>query len=255
MASNRGYLFWSHYTAAQAHNTGRTRRKLDRRVRRFFKHVCTEVDPTLSIELGAHEAAFSSWAKVTFPDARCLAFEANPYVHEKHAERLATEGVDYQQAAVAATNGTVTLNIPTRIGDRHLELDRYVASLAIQAEDADHKAVDVPAVRLDDFLTVAPQDRVVAWIDVEGASDQVLPGGSEVLARAAAVYIEVEDTCRWQGQWLDVDVARYFEDLGKVPVMRDIQRTGQYNVVFVDQELAGREEISQRAAAVLLPPR
>jgi hypothetical protein len=83
----------------------------------------------------------------------------------------------------------------------------------------------------------------------------VLAGGREVLARADAVYIEVEKDARWHGQWLDVDVARYFGELGKVPAIRDIQRPHQYNVVFLDAELAARDDISTRAASVLRPPR
>ena len=48
------------------------------------------------------------------------------------------------------------------------------------------------------------------------------------------------------GAWFDGAV-----NLG----IRDIQRRNQYNVVFLDAELAAREEISARAAGVLRPPR
>jgi FkbM family methyltransferase len=249
------YRFWSQFTEAQAFNTKRRHQVIDRRVERFFRDLCRQVRPTVVLELGAHEAEFSSWAKRQFPEAQCLALEANPYVHAEHREALARAGVDYRLLAAAPETGTVTIHIPTGVGGRELTRTSRMASLVTHTGSHGDEAVEVPAVRVDDLLTPGPDDRLVVWVDVEGASEQVLSGGREVLGGAAAVYMEVERDLRWHGQWLDVDVARYFDQLGKVPVLRDIQRPHQYNVVFVDAELAARQEISERAARVLRPPR
>ncbi|HEY3531448.1 MAG TPA: FkbM family methyltransferase [Nocardioides sp.] len=250
-----GYRFWAEFTAAQARNTGKPTGVIDRRVRRFFHDLCRTVDPTLVLELGAHEGTFSTWAKGTFPEARCLALEANPYVHRRYREQLDRAGVDYRHLAAASTNGTVTVNIPLSIGRRTVDPEKSrMASLGIHRGSHEHEAVDVEAVRVDDLVHPTDTDRIVAWIDVEGASDAVLTGAREVLSRVAAVYIEVEGVELWSGQWLDVDVARFFRDLGKVPVMRDIQRRNNYNVVFVGEELAAQQQVSERAARVLRPP-
>jgi FkbM family methyltransferase len=249
------YRFWSQFTEAQAHNTLRSHHVIRHRVERFLRFVCNQRQPTLVLELGAHEAAFSAWAKRRFPDARCVALEANPYVYEEYRERLADAGVDYRHLAAAAETGTVTIHIPTGVDGRELGRTSRMASLATHTQSDGDEAVEVPAVRVDDLVSLEPDDRLVVWIDVEGASEQVLAGGREVLARADAVYIEVEKDARWHGQWLDVDVARYFGELGKVPAIRDIQRPHQYNVVFLDAELAARDDISTRAASVLRPPR
>ena len=83
------YRFWSQFTEAQAHNTLRSHHVIRHRVERFLRFVCNQRQPTLVLELGAHEAAFSAWAKRRFPDARCVALEANPYVYEEYRERLA----------------------------------------------------------------------------------------------------------------------------------------------------------------------
>jgi len=254
-ASDNRYLFWSRYTAAQAHNTGRPAKRFDRRVEAFFHEICKQVQPTISLELGAHEGTFSSWAKGAFPDARCLAVEANPFVHEKHHERLAAEGVEYRHVAAASSNGTVTIHIPGRVNQRTLSRANRMASLAIHSRSTGNEMVEVPSARVDDLVERPDDARIVAWIDVEGASDQVLSGARDTLASAAAVYIEVESVSAWHGQWLDVDVARYFDALGMVPVVRDIQRHHQYNVVFLHHELAARPEISERASRVLVPLR
>jgi hypothetical protein len=128
-----------------------------------------------------------------------------------------------------------------------------MASLGIHHKSDGHEAVTVPAVRGDDLAPVGPEDRVVAWIDVEGAVDQVLPGSRGLLERAAAVFIEVESESTWEQQWLDVDVARYFDELGKVPVLRDIERPHQYNVIYLDPALATTPDVVRRIARVLVP--
>jgi FkbM family methyltransferase len=249
------YLFWSQFTEAQAHNTNRRHQVIDGRVEQFFRYLCKQVRPTLVLELGAHEGKFSIWAKRELPDARCLALEANPYVYEEHREQLARAGVEYRHLAAGPETGTVTIHIPTGVNGRELTRTSRMASLVTHTRSDGDEAVEVPATRVDDLVSLGPDDRLVVWVDVEGASQQVLAGGHAVLARADAVYIEVEKDARWHGQWLDVDVARYFGELGKVPVLRDIQRPHQYNVVFVDAEVAARGDVSARAARVLRPPR
>lgn len=244
------YRFWSGSTAARARSTGRPREVIDRRVRHFFQELCERVEPTVVLELGAHEAGFSRWAKESFPHARCLALEANPYVFRKHREKLARAGVEYHNLAAAERNGTVTVNIPLQVGDTVKSHDNRMGSLAVHGKASETEMVEVEAIRVDDFVALADDDRVVAWIDVEGASDVVLRGGSEVLARADAIYIEVESNETWSGQWLDVDVARFFRSLGLVPAIRDIQRLHQYNVIFVGAPLAEDEEVHERVATV-----
>ena len=184
-----------------------------------------------------------------------MAVEANPYVHEKYRERLAEKGVEYHHLAAASTNGPVTITIPTQVGSRSLGKANRMASLATHQDERGHESVEVEAKRMDDFVESDADDRLVAWIDVEGASDQVLGGSRDLLARADAVYIEVEPAAKWHGQWLDVDVARFFHDLGKVPVVRDIQRLSYYNVVYLDAALAAREDVSTRAARVMVWPK
>jgi FkbM family methyltransferase len=245
------YAFWSRSTAAQAARCGRPLDVVDRRVRRFFHQACRTVRPTVVLELGAHEGRFSRWAKREFPDARCLALEANPYVYRKHRDRMEELGVDYRHLAAASTNGTAMINIPTQLGESMKERDNRMASLAIHRADRAHEEVEVEAARVDDLVQLAEDDRVVAWIDVEGASDAVLAGSREVLARTDAVYIEVETEEVWSGQWLDVDVARFLLSLGMFPAVRDLQRPHQYNVVFLSARLAAEQDLVEGAARVL----
>lgn len=236
------------FAAEHARRTrGQDRKELTQRVEQAFLELCRDLRPTLSLELGAHEATFSRWVKQEVPTARCLAFEANPFVHEKYAAGLAEAGVEYVGKALAAENGTVELTIPTYVFKKARKITNRMASLGHHRDAKDATVVQVESVRLDDQVSVGPDDVVVAWVDVEGASEIVLTSSRDVLAHASVVYIEVEKEVVWAGQWLDTDVARFFADLGFVPLMRDRARPHQYNVVFARPTVAADPTV---AAAV-----
>lgn len=228
---------------------GLPRKELSQAVERTFLELCRSLEPTLSLELGAHEATFSRWIKQQVPSARCLAFEANPFVHEKYAADLTAAGVEYVGKALAATNGTVELTIPTYVWKRARKITNRMASLGQHRDAKDATVVQVESVRLDDQVTVGADDVVVAWVDVEGASEIVLTSSRDVLAHASLVYIEVESETVWAGQWLDTDVAGFFTDLGFTPILRDTARPHQYNVVFASPAVAADPAVAAAVAA------
>lgn len=232
-----------------------------RRAERAFRNLCLQVRPHLSLEIGAHEADFSRWLKSELPSARCVAFEANPYVHEKYAADLVETGVEYLHLAVSEATGTVELGVPRQLvnterGTRFAKpRASRMASLAQHRYAEESEVVEVPSTRLDDLVELAEDDVVVAWIDVEGASGAVLSSGAEVLSRAALIYIEVENEPVWEGQWLDVDVARFLGDCGLVPVLRDVQRPHQFNVVFARTDIAADPRTARLCNKVYRPSR
>lgn len=243
-----GYLYFRNLFGEYAARFQRDR--LGRRVQGLFREFCLRVQPTIGLEIGAHEASFSSWLKGASPSTRCLAFEANPYVAEKHRERVAATGVEYRHLAVGPTNGPAQLVIPTSVRHKERQLTNRMASLSLHTETDSAETVEVESVRLDDFLPLGPDDRLVAWVDVEGATEIVLGSGPEVLRRTSLVYIEVELEAKWHDQWLDVDVARHLAGLGFVPIARDAQRPHQYNVIFASADLATDPEVAHLVAEV-----
>lgn len=247
------YYAFSRTWAAIARNSGVPRPELDRRLVRYFRRLCRRAEPTTVLEIGAHEASFSRWAAETLPDARVLAFEANPYVHEKYAGELARTRVDYRHLAVGPTTGEVELNLPTDVMGRERELANRMASLGVHRETKDQIVVTVPSVRLDEHVTLEGDDRAVAWIDVEGAIGLVLEGCTGVLDRVDAIYVEVEREVTWEGQWLDVDVAVFLRQHGLLPVARDLARKFQHNLVFARHHLAEDIASTKQAAAMLRP--
>lgn len=225
--------------------------RLQQRFLDYFRWLCRLIEPAVVLEIGAHEAAFSQWARTALPDARVQAFEANPHVHAKYADEVTAAGVDYRNLAVGPVTGELELNLPLEIAGQPRTLDSRMASIAVHRETGDSVTVTVPSVRLDDHVELGADDRAVAWIDVEGANDAVLRSGPGVLDRLDAMHIEVEGSPTWEGQWLDTDVAHHLAGHGLVPVARDLQKPYQYNVIYVRSALILEPKVMRRAAAIL----
>lgn len=247
------YLVWSRTWEAALRRGPLHPNQAERRLATLFRRLCRRIDPTVVVEIGAHQAGFSRWAAEEFPRARVTAYEANPYVYEKFAPRFADARFDYLHLAVGPETGEVQLNVPTVVRGKEHQLASRRASLAVHVDTDQQEQVTVPVTRLDDHLSVGAADRVVAWIDVEGANQGVLESGGAVLDRVEALLIELEPVTKWDGQWLDTDVARFLRGEGLVPVARDIAagRGRQYNAVFVRAAHAADEQTAQLAAAIL----
>lgn len=242
------YLAWARTWAAAAGTSALDGDEVEARVLEFFQRLCRRVQPAFALEIGAHEASFSRWAVAELPGVRSLAFEANPYVHEKFADRLHGSGVDYRNVAVAPTSGEVELHLPLEVAGKTRKLTSRMASLAHHVQAADSTTVTVPAVRLDEEPALQGEGRLVAWIDVEGANEAVLRSGADVLERTDVLYLEVEDDLTWEGQWLDHHAAAHLRGHGLIPVARDTKRTHQYNVVFLRAELAAEKQVAREVA-------
>jgi FkbM family methyltransferase len=236
-----------------ADDAGLTPAQLQRRVRTAFRTLARQTEPTLTLEIGAFEAGFSRWVKRELPGSRAIAFEANPLVWAHHREDVTALGVEYLNLAIGPENGPVTLNVPRDFDGRTRDPVNRMASLGSNLRSEEQVAVEVPGVRLDDAVPLAAVDRLVAWIDVEGALGVVLPASAATLGRAAAVYVEVEAEPMWDGQWLDRDVLDWFEGIGLVPLLRDRQRREQYNVLLVPRAAAATPEVIEVVRRALRP--
>lgn len=245
------YLAFAHTWAAAARLSAMPAERLERRVVRYFRRLVRRLEPAVVLEIGAHGAQFSRWAARHLPEARVTAFEANPYVHAKFADRLAGTRVDYRHLAVGPVTGEIQLHVPTEVRGQKRELTSRMASLGVHTKASGEVEVTVPSVRLADFLDLADGERIAAWIDVEGANGPVLESSGDVLGRLDAAYVEVELEETWEGQWLDTDVAVHLKQHGLVPVARDVKRPHQYNVVFVRDHLLDDGRTAADAAAAL----
>lgn len=201
-----------------------------------FVSLATRLAPTLSVEIGAHEASFSERLKTNLPDLHALAFEANPYVYRQHADRLRQLAIfiDYKHAAICGDNGTAQLLMPvTRNGQPIGPFNKIASLFPRPGTEFEYEQVQVPAFTLDTVLQSFAVDRSVAWIDAEGAQSEILAGGCSFFSQVMAIYIEVERKQQWCDRKLDSEIAELLADFSLVPIMRDNQARGQYNEVYI----------------------
>jgi hypothetical protein len=110
--------------------------------------------------------------------------------------------------------------------------------------------VEVPCTRVDDFLAGADFDRpMTAWIDVEGAVGEVLPGMDSVLGEFMMVFCEVEERAFWDGQWTWPTVHKFMRKRGFHAVARDFEYDGQNNVLFLREDIVNRADVRQALIA------
>lgn len=205
----------------------------------FVKHL----RPAATLEIGAHEAKFSRVVRKWMEGRPVIAFEANPDVHARHLSRANAAGVDYRNLAIARGAGRFTLHVPIRRG-------RVVESMGslIRLGDAEgHRTHEVETVALDSFGL----GDAMLWIDVEGAIADILAGAGETLRTAKAVFVEVEDEARWAGQMVSWDVIAALAAHGLYPVLRDIQRSWQYNLIFLRGDLLCDQRVDNVRSAFL----
>lgn len=203
-----------------------------------FVDLVVMLKPDLVLEIGAHEASFSSRVANALPASRVIAFEAHPHVYDKHKARVLADKVDYRHACVSDGPGTVTLKVPLKQSNEK----RTMGSLLIDTRAKGFVDYQVPGDTLDAHLGAEAQRTNVMWIDVEGAIGQVLSGAAQAIDNCQALYAEVEVEPRWKGQMVEKDVTRILTERGMTPVLRDIQRQvegreWQHNVLYVRNSL------------------
>ena len=198
----------------------------------FFELVeCLDIERF--IEAGAKDGAASIRAAALPSIAEVVAFEANPYTHERFHEQLRQHGVRHEHMALSDREGAVEFLVRLNSDGRPIA-DGQASLLERFNYAPGHTRVAVDAVTLDGYFGAPSGMRTAIWMDVEGATSMVVRGGLKVLAETQVAIIEVEERASWEGQeWLRADVVREMRRLGLIPVARDRQSRYQYNIVFV----------------------
>lgn len=210
-----------------------------------FVKMMTVAKPELTVEIGAHEAAFSVAVRKVLPEAKAVAFEAHPEVHAAHAERLAAAGIETHNLAVAEKAGKIEFAVPLmRDGTPNLQM----GSLHQFELLPDATRFEVEAVRADKFLAGDAAKTNALWVDVEGAALGVLRSAEKLLPRTQLIFAEIETVERWKGQAVDTEIFDYLAGFGLLPLLRDVQIPNQYNCILARAELFEKPIVAQIAA-------
>lgn len=205
----------------------------------FFFQIVRVLQPELFIEAGAKDARTSIRARRYLDHAEIVAFEANPHNFARFRENKKLEDgkIDYRNCALAERTGMLTFKIKKeRDGE---ELDPIAGDNSIHSrveQGVVYDEVTVPSTSLDDYFEGNPKSCCL-WVDVEGATKEVLLGARRLLDQASFMIVEVEDRPLWEGQWLRKDLSPYLFDKGFVPIARDFQSRYQYNIIYIKDSI------------------
>lgn len=218
----------------------------------FFYSLITDfLKPDYFFEIGAFNAEFSRRIKPLLPDTKIFAFEANPYNYKKFESLVSNAGVEYIHSAISNEVGTVTFNLQQSIDGVRVDPIRGNNSLLERNQEAvDYEKITVPCDTVDNrFSTlIEPGDTIAMWIDVEGMAYQVFDGADSILSHTKIILVELEDRDYWENQHLSTDIIERLYHKGFLPIARDFEWVGQYNVIFVHNDLLGSYQFKELLA-------
>lgn len=238
LAPSHFYSLWEDKTHRKASNKAL--------VELFFGMVRI-IQPKLFIEAGAKMADTSIRARGFLPNARIVAFEASPINYEMYSKTQphAKNRVEYVHYALSDQEGSIEFNMRVAAGGKAIPGNSGANSILVRSDaSTEYQKVKVPTKRLDDYFPDI--ENCALWVDVEGASKQVLSGAAKTLSKAVVAIVEVEDYEIWAGQWRADKVIGAMWDAGLIPIARDFEFKGQYNIVFLRREVfAASRDIRQ----------
>ena len=209
----------------------------------FFIKMQKILQPDLALEIGAREASFSLTMRHLFPNIPVIAYEGSPkaYTFFANKNNYAGKGIRYINSVVADMDGTTKFNVLNQTDDPKGPAGTNGRN-SLNDRDYDtrftYSSLDVESVTGDTVLEKEGSRNATLWIDVEGASKQVLEGLHQSLTqkRIASIYIETESRKIWENQWLCFDVIDCLLSHGYLPIYKDDELNIQGNLIFIREE-------------------
>lgn len=223
------------------------------RLQALFLELAGILQPNLFMDIGANDGSASLAVRRRLPHCTIHAFEANPRIFARNRERLEAEGVRFWNLAVSDKPGRVTIYAPLTLSQAYVDgevvpahveeaEDTGKSSLLRRNENATYSEFDVEAATLDGFAQAHVPDwgqrTAFLWVDVEGASDRVLAGATQLLARTRAIFLETEGFPFWEGQASTATVLNRLMRAGFLPIARDREYGDkQFNILLLHQDV------------------
>lgn len=188
-------------------------------------------------EIGAFNADFSMFIKDKVKNV--VAFEASIKNYNNAKNNLS--GIEYLNMAVSNQDGEININVPISAKSGIETINMGSSSILIKDNDEDtvYEKNKVLSTKLDTFIKNKKWDSQnnTLWIDVEGASLEVLLGAENTLKNTKAIFIEVEQATFWKDQPLVGKINKFLCDKNFIPIARDFEYENQYNIVYVSEDI------------------
>jgi len=212
--------------------------------RLFFDLVTRLIKPTHFFEIGAHEAGTALKVARRLEDTACIAFEADRDVYAHflavHAAGSPPPNFQYLYRAISDHDGVLAFQKQLVIEGGQADILAKNNSVKQKSLGILYESVMTPCQSMDSFVKTLPMsvDRSVLRLDVEGLCYEVLIGSQKLLDSCTAIYAEVEDFTIWKDQKTVFAVHEILAHKGFIPVSRDVETVGQYNVLWLKYDSA-----------------
>ena len=196
---------------------------------KYFFILVSKLDVSEFYECGAHEAS----ASINFAShGKSIAIEANPYTFENKTLLAANHGVTTLNLALGAKNTKSSIFI---------DLENITSpATSLLNNKLNFKKIQVPMDTLDNIVKLysQPKSILALWIDVEGSTYDLLLGATKSLKskNCRIIKIEMESEVLWTNQKTFIDLNNLLNKYDFELVYRDIQRTNQFNAVYVKRD-------------------
>lgn len=203
----------------------------------LFQLLIKYIRPGLICDIGSMDASHSIIFRKILPQAKIIAFEANPVNADKIRKNSIVKeaGIELKESIVSNHEGTKEFNIQLDVSGENSWRKGSSSLLSRREEGVSTETVSIESHRLDNVISDG-NGNIVLWIDVEGAAYEVLEGSKGVMDKVACVHVEVETEEVWDGQRLKEDVDKLMRSYGFVSVARG-KFDFQHDVVYLNKEL------------------
>lgn len=205
----------------------------------YFFELIHALQPTCSFEIGAFSAEFSRKLKNIYPSIISYAFEANPHNYKHFLQKHSFTGIEYINKAISDKDEKIVFNIQKTINGVDIDPIRGNNSILERVSAGiEYEKIEVDAISLASFVNAnnLHRERIVLWLDVEGAIKQVLSGCSDVLNNVDIIFVEVEDIKFWKDQWTQEDVYKFLVERGYTLIAKDQEYPKQYNQIYINNK-------------------
>lgn len=205
----------------------------------LFNLLLRFVKPDLVCDVGAMDGSDAMRFKKMLPSSKVVLFEANKTNYEwiKNNPEIQHKEIQAFNQIVSNTDGIKIFHTvkasDTEGVNQHLQGMSSVLERNDDARLADR--VELSSVRLDSKIkTLGDFSCIALWVDVEGATYEVLEGLSGIKDRVKIIHAEVETEEIWQGQKLKQDVEKLADSLG-FSVLAHGRNPVQHDIVLMEK--------------------
>lgn len=213
----------------------------------------------LVLDIGSRDGKQSILFRDTLPQARIVAFEANPFNYRKMAADpvLTSKKVTLSPCAVSNVNGQATFHIAdANYQSEDTEHNNLgISSLLVHPGVKSSKSVDVTTVRLDTLLNqpeYAGCRTVALWIDVESAEYWVLEGLGKADDRVQFLHVETAKVPMRVGQKTYEELSQLLNDFGFVEIGNNLESDAVWgDVIFIRRQTLHQKSGQVRTALLV----